>query len=72
MQSLESIYQSQVLIATHSPVIINHLQAKQIICFAKDASGATDTVAGNWHPALRDWKLGKPDLGILAASGILS
>ena len=72
IQSLESIYDSQVLIATHSPIVINQLDANQIICFAKNINGATATVAGNRHPQLQDWKRGKPDLGVLAASGILS
>ena len=71
-QSLTSIYNSQVLITTHSPIVINQLDAKQIICFAKNAVGATDTVSGDLHPRLIGWKQGKPDLGILAASGILS
>jgi predicted ATPase len=72
IQSLTSIYHGQVLIATHSPVVINQLEAKQVLCFAKDAQGATDIVAGDLHPRLREWKKGEPDLGILFASGILS
>ena len=72
IQSLTSIYHGQVLIATHSSVVINQLEAKQVLCFAKDPDGATDIVAGDLHPRLREWKKGEPDLGILFASGILS
>jgi predicted ATPase len=72
IQSLSSIYNGQVLIATHSPVALNMLEAKDVLCFAKDASGATDVVLGSAHPALREWKQGQPDLGILFAAGILS
>ena len=72
IQSLESIYESQVLIATHSPIVINQLDSKQLICFAKNSRGATDTVTGDRHPRLQDWKKGRPSLGLLAASGILS
>jgi len=72
LQSLSSIYGGQVLIATHSPVALNLLSPAQILCFAKDADGATDIVAGDRHPALRDWREGEPDLGLLFASGILS
>jgi predicted ATPase len=72
IQSLSSIYSGQVLIATHSPVALNLLGAAQILCFAKDETGATDIVAGNRHPALREWRRGHPDLGVLFASGILS
>lgn len=72
LQSLSSVYGSQVLVATHSPIALNMLEPKDVLCFAKDASGATDIVAGDKHPALRDWKKGEPDLGVLFASGILS
>ncbi len=72
LQSLSSIYSSQVLIATHSPVALSMLEAKNVLCFAKDTTGATDIVAGDKHPALREWKAGQPDLGVLFASGILS
>jgi predicted ATPase len=72
IQSLSSIYEGQVLIATHSPVALNLLEPEQVLCFAKDATGATDIVAGNLHPALAEWRRGQPDLGVLFAAGILS
>jgi predicted ATPase len=72
LQSLSSMYRCQVLVATHSPVALNLLEPREVLCFAKDAAGATDIVSGDRHPALRDWKKGEPDLGILFASGILS
>lgn len=72
IQSLSSIYSGQVLLATHSPVALNLLDAAQVLCFAKDETGATDIVAGNRHPALQEWRCGHPDLGVLFASGILS
>jgi len=72
LQSLSSIYRGQVLLATHSPVALNMLEPKDILCFAKDSQGATDIVSGDLHPALQAWKKGEPDLGVLFASGILS
>jgi predicted ATPase len=72
LQSLSSIYDGQVLLATHSPVALNMLDPKDVLCFAKDATGATDIVAGNLHPALRTWRMGEPDFGVLFAAGILS
>lgn len=72
IQSLSSIYGGQVLIATHSPVALNLLDAKQVLCFAKDETGATDIVSGHLHPALQEWQRGQPDLGVLFAAGILS
>ncbi len=72
LQSLSSMYRSQVILATHSPVALNMLEPPNVLCFAKDADGATDIVSGERHPALRQWKKGQPDLGLLFASGILS
>ncbi len=71
LQSLTSMYDCQVLIATHSPVALNMLEARQLLCFAKDDQGATDIIRGDEHPALREWKQGQPDLGVLFAAGIL-
>ncbi len=71
IQSLQSIYDGQVLIATHSPFVIDQLNTDQIICFSKNAAGATETVSGDRHPMLQDWKRGRPNLSTLAASGIL-
>lgn len=72
LQSLSSIYAGQVLVATHSPVALNMVSPENVLCFAKDHSGATDIVSGDKHPALKDWHAGNPDLGILFAAGILS
>ena len=67
-QSLSSIYRGQVLIATHSPVALNLLEAKQILCFAKDTTGATDIVSGDRHPALQQQRQGQPRPGHLVRS----
>jgi predicted ATPase len=69
-QSLSSVYGVQVLMATHSPVILSMAKPSEILCFARDEQGATDIVAGDEHPKLREWH-GKLDLGTLFASGIL-
>ena len=72
IQSLASIYDGQVLMATHSAVALNMVEPEDVLCFGKDSSGATDIVNGDEHPALRQWKRGEPDLGYLFAAGILS
>mgnify|MGYP001767942494 CR=1 FL=1 len=72
LQSLSSIYGSQVLLATHSTIALAQLEPRDVLCFAKDAAGAADIVSGDLHPALQDWKHGEPDLGLLFATGILS
>jgi predicted ATPase len=69
-QSLSSIYDAQVLLATHSPVILSLAHPGQVLCFAKAPDGATDVVDGSRHPALRNWK-GETNLGVLYAAGIL-
>lgn len=72
VQSLSSIYSGQVLLATHSPVALNMVSPADVLCFAKDARGATDILTGDQHPALKEWRAGEPDFGVLFAAGILS
>jgi predicted ATPase len=69
-QSLSSVYDAQLLLATHSQVILSLADANQVLCFKKTAAGATDIVLGSEHPALRDWK-GETNLGVLFAGGVL-
>lgn len=69
-QSLSSVYKAQVLLATHSPVILSIARHEQVLCFAKTPEGATDIVRGSEHPQLKEWK-GETDLGTLFASGVL-
>ncbi len=70
LQSLSSVYQAQVLLATHSPVVLSLVDPKDLLCFAKTSEGATDIVLGNDHPALRDWR-GETSLSTLFAAGVL-
>lgn len=69
-QSLSSAYSAQILVATHSPVILSIVDTRQVLCFAKDEDGASDIVRGDRHPALRDWQHGV-SLGELFAGGVL-
>ncbi len=69
-QSLSSVYDAQILMASHSPVILSAARPKDILCFAKTEQGATDIVRGDEHPELSDWR-GETDLGTLFASGVL-
>jgi len=69
-QSLSSVYDAQVLMATHSPVILSLVEADKVLCFARTEEGATDIVAGSEHPALKDWR-GEENLGVLFAGGVL-
>ena len=69
-QSLSSVYSAQVLLATHSPIILSLADPEQVLCFARTDEGATDIVRGSEHPSLRGWRK-EIDLGTLFASGVL-
>jgi len=69
-QSLSSAYGAQILVATHSPVILSLADRRQVLCFKKTDSGSTDIVRGDEHPALREWQ-GETNLGNLFAAGVL-
>jgi predicted ATPase len=68
--SLSSVYDAQVFVTTHSPLMLSLVDFKQILCFSKTPEGAVEIIRGNKHPALRNWK-GSPDLGLLFAGGVL-
>jgi hypothetical protein len=68
-QSLSSVYDAQVVLATHSPVMLGLVDLENVLCFAK-CDGATDIVSGPLHPALRDWH-SEASLGMLFAAGVL-
>jgi predicted ATPase len=71
--SLSSVYDGHVSVATHSPLILGlaaRRQRERILCFSKSPSGATDIVRGDEHPALRHWR-GEPYLSVLYAAGVL-
>ncbi len=69
-QSLSSVYRAQILLATHSPVILGLAKPEDLLCFARDQSGATDIIGGDAHPALKAWK-GEIDVPALFAMGVL-
>jgi predicted ATPase len=69
-QSLSSVYGGQVLIATHSPLFLGLTEPSQLLCFAKNPSGAISIISGDKHPALKEWR-GDVDLSTLYAAGVL-
>jgi len=70
MQSLQSIYSAQVMIATHSPIIVRMAQPADLLCFARTADGMVDIINGSAHPALKDWRH-DVELSELYAGGVL-
>lgn len=71
MQSLRSVYSAQVLIATHSPVIVGCTDLDELLCFGKTEDGSTDIVLGNMHPKLKQW-VHSVNLSDLYVGGVLS
>lgn len=69
-QALSSVYEGQIFLATHSPLILALAQPKDLLIFAKLPSGATDVIRGIEHPALKNWQTNVP-LDTLFAAGVL-
>ena len=69
--SLSSVYDAQVLLATHSPEFVAIANVKHLMCFGKTREGIVDVIPGELHPRLRDWQY-ETDLGTFFASGILA
>jgi predicted ATPase len=69
-QSLSALTEGQVLVATHSPVLVAQATPAQLLCFAK-CHDATDIVRGDLHPKLKNWQ-SSVNLAQLYAAGILS
>ena len=59
----------QMLLATHSPFVVQQCGVESLLCFSRDEHG-THIISGPKHPALKDWD-GTPDLGIVFAAGLL-
>ncbi len=69
-QSLASVYDSQILVTTHSPVLVSCAELEEILCFAKNEEGATDIIPGHRNPRLADWR-SSADSSLLFASEVL-
>jgi len=70
IKSFESMYENGIMVATHSPLILNMLAPQQLLCFTRQDDGSVRIVRGDQHPNLRDWQ-GKTTLDILFAAGVL-
>jgi predicted ATPase len=70
LQSLSSMYDSQVWVSSHSPVVLASAKLDQLLCARLASAGGVEMVAGSDHPRLREWR-GGIDLGSLFAAGVL-
>ncbi len=69
--ALSNVFGSQVLLATHSPLVLGRSKPCDLLCFTRSAEGAAVVVSGDQHPRLKDWR-GEVDLATLYAAGVLS
>ena len=69
--SLSSVFEAQVLLASHSPEFVNIADVRHLMCFGKTQKGVIDVIPGEFHPHLRDWQY-NTNLGTFFASGILA
>ncbi len=70
-QALSNVRDGQVLMATHSPVVVAQTHPSQLLCFGMSDQGETDVIRGDEHPRLAEWQ-GEAELSRLFAAGILS
>jgi len=70
LQSLGSMYNSQVWVSTHSPIVLAHTDLSSVIIMRSGGNDGIQAVPGEQHPRLRDW-YGGIDLGSLFAAGVL-
>ena len=68
-RSLSSTYDAQVLVTTHSPVLLAYTEPKELLCFPKH-DGETQIVRGDAHPHLRHWR-SAADVDLLFAPEVL-
>lgn len=70
LEALSSMHDSQVLLSSHSPVVVANVPVGQLFAARLEADGAATVIPGARHPRLVDWK-GALDLGTLFAAGVL-
>jgi len=70
LESLSSLYDSQVWVSSHSPVVLATTKLELLLCARQSAANGVTVVTGLSHPRLKDWH-GAIDLGSIFAAGIL-
>ncbi|MEU9791893.1 AAA family ATPase [Streptomyces sparsogenes] len=71
VQSLASMYDTQVWVSTHSPLVLAHVDLSDVLAARLNGDGQVTVVPGDQHPRLKDWQ-GALDIGTLFAAGVLS
>jgi predicted ATPase len=71
LQSLTSLYDSQVFMSTHSPIVVTHTSLESLIIMRQTKEDGVEAIQAKKHPRLQDWRE-KIDLGSLFSAGILA
>lgn len=71
LQSLSSVENSQVWLATHSPIVLANTKLESLIVMRCAKDGNVEAIPGTEHPRLKHWQAAI-DLGSLFAAGVLS
>ncbi|MBF0401799.1 MAG: AAA family ATPase [Magnetococcales bacterium] len=69
-RALSTIPDAQVLVATHSPLVVQQADLEQLLCFSATSDGSC-IMAGPDHPRLKEWDRTTPDLAAIFSAGIL-
>ncbi|MDA0709604.1 MAG: ATP-binding protein [bacterium] len=69
-RSLSAVPNAQVLMTTHSPVILSVAESKVLLCFSSSETGATKLESGESNEALNTWRA-RTEVTALYAGGIL-
>ncbi len=70
LESLSSVYSSQILISSHSMTALAHTELSQVIVLRATSDGVSEAVSGDKHPLLAEWQ-GELDIAMLFAAGVL-
>lgn len=70
MQSLSSMYDSQVIVSSHSPLVLASVKLEHLLCAKQTIAGGVEVVAGADNSQLQNWR-GDISLGTLFAAGVL-
>ncbi|MEO0771186.1 MAG: AAA family ATPase [Cyanobacteria bacterium J06649_4] len=70
LESLRSVYSSQIMVSSHSMTALAHTKLSQIIVLRADSEGVSEAVSGDKHPLLAEWQ-GELDIPMLFAAGVL-
>jgi predicted ATPase len=69
VKALAAIPGAQVFVATHSPLVVQQVGPKPLLCFTRGEKTGVQIIHGENHPALKDWQ-GSPDLASIFASRV--